>query len=92
MGRDNGILLRRVTKRVSIHAPTWGATEGIGLDCQLTPGFNPRAHVGRDPTGLVYVELDEVSIHAPTWGATPGISYVREYQSVSIHAPTWGAT
>ena len=58
-------------KRVSIHAPAWGATlnylnMNYNDDC-----FNPRARVGRD-----YFEdgvrnmLAEVSIHAPAWGAT----------------------
>ena len=32
---------------VSIHAPTWGATDAQGCFCSYV-GFNPRAHVGRD--------------------------------------------
>ena len=35
---------------VSIHAPTGGAT-GRGLCCSSAPGFNSRAHGGRDSRG-----------------------------------------
>ena len=35
-------------------------------------GFNPRAHVGRDPAAWDHPARGEVSIHAPTWGATTG--------------------
>ena len=33
-------------------------------------GFNPRAHVGRDPKATAAKTTAQVSIHAPTWGAT----------------------
>ena len=33
---------------VSIHAPTWGATEDYEVHNQLPGGFNPRTHMGCD--------------------------------------------
>ena len=54
---------------VSIHAPTWGATDmsagGLMWIC-----FNPRTHVGCDLKGRCRHFDEAVSIHAPTWGAT----------------------
>ena len=39
---------------VSIHAPTGGATETVKLTFALSPGFNSRAHGGRDvPNALI---------------------------------------
>ena len=56
--------------RISIHAPTRGATvKAPGFD----PGredFNPRSHEGSDDkTGSLYPH-NLISIHAPTRGAT----------------------
>ena len=43
----------RQSRRVSIHAPVWGATGGVvGLRVALHR-FNPRARVGRDPTLVI---------------------------------------
>ena len=44
--------------RVSIHAPTRGATAHIALTNSHTPGFNPRVHKGRDFTHLREVAVD----------------------------------
>ena len=62
---------------VSIHAPTWGATKDCFYTWQEYPGFNPRAHVGRDVEWLVLATTLRVSIHAPTWGATTIVSRTR---------------
>ena len=57
--------------RVSIHAPTRGATRGRGAGTRTRGCFNPRAHEGRDsPPSPVSSARCPVSIHAPTRGAT----------------------
>ena len=58
------------TVKVSIHAPTWGATPCCRGGREPYPSFNPRTHMGCDiNTNMTYESFD-VSIHAPTWGAT----------------------
>ena len=91
--------VRRLTKScaigvtgISIHAPTWGATHGDRARLGRSLDFNPRTHVGCDPTGSwatawriyfnprTHVGCDRARVHA------------RERLRISIHAPTWGAT
>ena len=81
------------TQKISIHAPTWGAT-------------NRQKHVYRNrvisihaPTwGATWQYFDDsmdtsnISIHAPTWGATQCKGTANFCNCISIHAPTWGAT
>ena len=79
--------------RISIHAPTWGATPLFTYFVVNSLHFNPRTHVGCD-VGRVkhsYCTL-QISIHAPTWGATRGEQACDRLCKISIHAPTWGAT
>ena len=79
--------------KVSIHAPTWGATLHPHAHHLHNRRFNPRAHVGRDAGHqLIPLRRQKVSIHAPTWGATPLMVIACGVEPVSIHAPTWGAT
>ena len=56
--------------RVSIHAPTRGATENGALISLCSLGFNPRTHTGCDIHDTGACRLFVVSIHAPTRGAT----------------------
>ena len=79
--------------RISIHAPTRGATM---VGCCLHFNhiyFNPRSHERSDG---VYPKVHEcciiISIHAPTRGATRKGFYIYMDNSISIHAPTRGAT
>ena len=74
--------------RVSIHAPTQGATTKRQSDLYVHGSFNPRSHAGSDAVTELKNLSNIVSIHAPTQGAT--ISH--RDSSVSIHAPTQGAT
>ena len=61
--------------KVSIHAPTWGATRCCAKSSASCNGFNPRAHVGRDEWLVNKLTgASDVSIHAPTWGATAGLT------------------
>ena len=92
MGSDSLCSGQSISKCVSIHAPTWGAT-GAGLSTLGNlAGFNPRSHMGSDRRLISYYHISDVSIHAPTWGATFWSSSLLPDSGVSIHAPTWGAT
>jgi len=90
-GRDNRSPMSNRVRRVSIHAPTRGAT---GLCAarpqngafQFTRPRGARPERGR-PGGV-----PGVSIHAPTRGATCRIQVLKVASIVSIHAPTRGAT
>ena len=54
---------------VSIHAPTWGATD-TWIFLLLLFRFNPRTRMGCDKTIPDRSIWGTVSIHAPAWGAT----------------------
>ena len=92
VGRDNIIRICINCNTVSIHAPTWGATDVDRHTVARYVRFNPRAHVGRDLQQRLSARLQDVSIHAPTWGATAHVLGDHPGLNVSIHAPTWGAT
>ena len=79
-------------RRVSIHAPTRGATHSRLLSLSSSGCFNPRTHTGCDITSGSYIFARRVSIHAPTRGATDRFITSKPVISVSIHAPTRGAT
>ena len=57
--------------RISIHAPTWGATCKAVMEC-----FDMRPFQSTHPHGVRHGALPQkptsprISIHAPTWGAT----------------------
>ncbi len=71
--------------RVSIHAPTQGATRIEVSYASLSICFNPRAHAGRDIKNVLSRKIFNVSIHAPTQGATEAqtldVDYMRQFQS-----------
>ena len=85
-------LRRCCCHKVSIHAPTGGATRMTDFPSQIgrfqftRPQGARRAH-RRDGRCRVVV-----SIHAPTGGATPYSFLTVASVGVSIHAPTGGAT
>ena len=56
--------------RISIHAPTRGATVHQHITWMIAEDFNPRSHEGSDEFRLYLVTLSQISIHAPTRGAT----------------------
>ena len=64
-------------RRVSIHAPTRGATHSRLLSLSSSGCFNPRTHTGCDITSGSYIFARRVSIHAPTRGATNWLLGVR---------------
>ena len=79
-------------ERVSIHAPTWGATT-----CRVQHRVQRPVSIHAPTWGATLIRMVAamsyvVSIHAPTWGATQQWTFDKEHANVSIHAPTWGAT
>ena len=72
VGRDRRqYLLRWFGFDVSIHAPTWGATQYYRCNaaCQNVSIHAPTW--GATITQVTGIMMMAVSIHAPTWGATP---------------------
>ena len=59
-----------ILQRVSIHAPTRGATPTLARRGFTELSFNPRTHTGCDLCKLSQLRAFQVSIHAPTRGAT----------------------
>ena len=78
--------------KISIHAPTRGATPlGVITICK-SDNFNPRSHEGSDEEEQKFLYKGDISIHAPTRGATVDAMYTGANYDISIHAPTRGAT
>ena len=94
VGRDLGVPARRpLIRRVSIHAPAWGATRIPGGSATINIGFqSTRPRGARRRQACRKGHLARVSIHAPAWGATGRWSVCHGGSGVSIHAPAWGAT
>ena len=80
-------------KKVSIHAPAWGATHPTFPSLRPRPRFNPRTRVGCDqkwwPFGRYLVEFQ--STH-PRGVRLQQVQHIPAKRLVSIHAPAWGAT
>ena len=82
----------RAVGKISIHAPTWGATTRPTPRSSCGKDFNPRTHVGCDVVRgtpqrgggdfnpRTHVGCDSDKPHAASC------------MMISIHAPTWGAT
>ena len=80
-------------RRVSIHAPTQGATFCPGHPFSTMPSFNPRAHAGRDPPLGTIVTDDFLFQSTRPRRARRALVHVSGIaRGVSIHAPTQGAT
>ena len=78
--------------RISIHAPTRGATLKKCTDASCFPYFNPRSYKRSDVSVLHLFKTFIISIHAPTRGATSEELKPCPFCGISIHAPTRGAT
>ena len=73
--------------KVSIHAPTRGATFNPFQCLQDWKSFNPRTHEGCDKVmALVHLEI-LVSIHAPTRGATGSRNVIYAHQGFQSTHP-----
>ena len=85
-------VLCKTSQKISIHAPTRGATwssreKDVGNLFQSTLPHGER----RRARGSAH-QREEISIHAPTRGATRCRPVLLKYIWISIHAPTRGAT
>ena len=81
------------TFKISIHAPTRGATRFIWYRFKIYINFNPRSHERSDQFDRkLKQQAQKISIHAPTRGATVLNSFHSHLVCISIHAPTRGAT
>ena len=92
VGCDESKLVNNAKTKVSIHAPTWGATYWYRSYNTYFLCFNPRTHVGCD-TSFYKVPLRTLwfqSTHPR--GVRQRQDKAIKAQKVSIHAPTWGAT
>ena len=90
-GRDPRVRDIRPARRVSIHAPTRGATEDFEWIKKEVAFQFTRPHGARHPANGI-PRPGRVSIHAPTRGATGDMADADTPGRVSIHAPTRGAT
>ena len=80
-------------RKVSIHAPAWGATAPTRDAIPAAGLFQfTRPHGARHEAPGYRVLCHFVSIHAPAWGATNTRGRGAHPPQVSIHAPAWGAT
>ena len=79
-------------KRISIHAPTRGATDGAEIDLRK-PVISIHAPTrGATKWEDICRDCGYISIHAPTRGATHCHNKTASNTFISIHAPTRGAT
>ena len=94
VGRDVLLSFQPVGhRRVSIHAPAWGATCDARRFAPRETEVSIHAPAwGATPMTLSVWPAKIVSIHAPAWGATHGGGVEVKRRRVSIHAPAWGAT
>ena len=70
VGRDPFYKPLQLFKRVSIHAPTWGATHQALVTAVLSAVSIHAPTWGATPSAIFLPASLPVSIHAPTWGAT----------------------
>ena len=71
---------------VSIHAPTWGATEFNIISGSMYVAFQFTRPSGARQADMSLAEILAVSIHAPTWGATYCPAYSLRYARFNSRA------
>ena len=86
------IMLSRMRKYISIHAPAKGATSYAYSSIRGLINFNPRSREGSDYIKWYTNTVMMISIHAPAKGATIHGQPARNILIISIHAPAKGAT
>ena len=92
-GCDSVNLMSLPDRRVSIHAPTKGATTTLSTHTIEIIHVSIHAPTkGATNADVQLCKVVPVSIHAPTKGATQCSQQQRIDSTVSIHAPTKGAT
>ena len=91
VGRDLSSRKYQGNKRVSIHAPTWDATQYYAIS-PISANVSIHAPTWDATPTTCPPNFANVSIHAPTWDATTSYPTSADGPWVSIHAPTWDAT
>ena len=86
------IMLSRMRKYISIHAPAKGATSYAYSSIRGLINYNPRSREGSDYIKWYTNTVMMISIHAPAKGATTSEWDASISQLISIHAPAKGAT
>ena len=87
VGSDLTLIDARYRTKVSIHAPAWGATQGIDNPFIDSGSFNSRSRVGSDTGDRRPHGRRPVSIHAPAWGATPPASSSARWSAFQFTLP-----
>ena len=92
VGCDNEAaeVLRRCT--ISIHAPTWGATESSPRRWQDSPISIHAPTWGATIGALSLPQQTEFQSTHPRGVRPPLTPVTAQHLQISIHAPTWGAT
>ena len=87
MGCDNSNYIRGDRLNVSIHAPTWGATEYVP-PLHWLYGFNPRTHMGCDLAMITHWPSTGCFNPRTHMGCDFSLGNLNYVVTVSIHAPT----
>mgnify|MGYP007127806895 CR=1 FL=1 len=91
-GSDENVMDKSIEERISIHAPTRGATPTRGIPSGMSTISIHAPTRGATITHKPDHSLMGISIHAPTRGATSEGQMTETEMNISIHAPTRGAT
>ena len=79
--------------RISIHAPTQGATQSVPHKSTKTQDFNPRSHAGSDATySKPHSVQTKFQSTLPRRERRGHLLILKPTLMISIHAPTQGAT
>ena len=92
MGSDNDCWLHTLYIRVSIHAPTWGATKYSLNDIIKILFQSTLPHGERLCISNLSLSLARFNPRSHMGSDFAIVINKSDYLSVSIHAPTWGAT
>ena len=78
--------------KISIHAPTRGATHGPCECLQLYPYFNPRSYKRSDQNVKIFMPHHTDFNPRSYKRSDKGEMFIQKTENISIHAPTRGAT
>ena len=78
---------------ISIHAPTWGATERQAQKEDIMNNFNPRSYMRSDTKSTFFAQM-QTNFNPRSYMRSDEKSLIpgQHFSIISIHAPTWGAT
>ena len=91
--RHNATATLRAVRKISIHAPAWGATRPSWTPRQRSQNFNPRTRMGCDQSIICTSAISSYFNPRTRMGCDKNLMDEKEAGSIiSIHAPAWGAT